>query len=221
MKHLSNDNLALVSARTNKTNEVSHFFITQNLSKMKTWERSNGSYHFPLYLYPDSDQQTLGGNSDRKPNLDPKIVQEIADKLGLKFTAEPSSEESSERKSDGTSAPVDLLEHPVVDEFSTTYPVDGDNTITHRLTKTDPGFVKEQQDDETGKVWINDQQYFGNVPETAWEFYIGGYQPAQKWLKDRRDRTLDYEDIAHYQKIIVALKETDRVMREINEIEVE
>jgi len=47
---------------------------------------------------------------------------------------------------------------------------------------------------------------------TAWEFYIGGYQPAQKWLKDRKGRTLNYEDIAHYQKIIVALSETARIM---------
>ena len=55
-----------------------------------------------------------------------------------------------------------------------------------------------------GNVYINDTQYFSNVPEVAWNFYIGGYQPAQKWLKDRKDRELSYEDILHYQKIIVA-----------------
>jgi hypothetical protein len=54
----------------------------------------------------------------------------------------------------------------------------------------------------------------------AWEFYIGGYQPAQKWLKDRKDRVLSYEDIQHYQKIIVALAETDRLMKEIDKIEI-
>jgi hypothetical protein len=54
----------------------------------------------------------------------------------------------------------------------------------------------------------------------TWEFYIGGYQPAQKWLKDRKGRTLSYEDIQHYQKIIVALAETDRLMKEIDEIEI-
>ena len=50
------------------------------------------------------------------------------------------------------------------------------------------------------------------------EFYIGGYQPAQKWLKDRKGRQLSFEDIQHYQKIIVALKEMDRVMKEIDGI---
>lgn len=70
-----------------------------------------------------------------------------------------------------------------------------------------------------GKVYINETQYFDNVPEVAWNFYIGGYQPAQKWLKDRKDRKLEFDDILHYQKIIVALFETDRLMKEIDEIE--
>jgi hypothetical protein len=64
-------------------------------------------------------------------------------------------------------------------------------------------------------------QYFDHVPEIAWNFYIRGYQPAQKWLKDRKGRTLNYEDIVHYQKIIIALTETDRLMKEIDKIEVE
>ena len=72
-----------------------------------------------------------------------------------------------------------------------------------------------------GKVYINDTQYFANVPEIAWNFYIGGYQPAQKWLKDRKGRKLEFEDILHYQKIIVALSETDRLMKEIDNIEIE
>ena len=72
-----------------------------------------------------------------------------------------------------------------------------------------------------GKVWINETQYFDNVPEKAWNFYIGGYQPAQKWLKDRKERKLEFDDILHYQKIIVALTETDRIMKDIDNIELE
>ena len=70
-------------------------------------------------------------------------------------------------------------------------------------------------------MYINHTQYFANVPEVAWNFYIGGYQPAQKWLKDRKDRELSYEDILHYQKIIVALSETHRIMQAIDGIEIE
>ena len=71
---------------------------------------------------------------------------------------------------------------------------------------------------QLGRIWLNETQYFDQIPLVAWEFYIGGYQPAQKWLKDRRGRTLSYEDIRHYQKIIVALTETDRLMKVIDKI---
>lgn len=96
-------------------------------------------------------------------------------------------------------------------------PIDGDNKITRKITKTSPGY--ESIDDLQGRVWINDQQYFDKVPLKAWEFYIGGYQPAQKWLKDRKERELKFEDILHYQKIIVALTETARIMEEIDKVE--
>jgi predicted helicase len=67
-----------------------------------------------------------------------------------------------------------------------------------------------------GKVCINDTQYFDNVPLEVWDFYIGGYQPAQKWLKDRKGRTLNFDEIQHYQKIVHVLKETIAVMNEID-----
>lgn len=68
---------------------------------------------------------------------------------------------------------------------------------------------------EGGRVWINGQQWFDNVPAAAWDFSIGGYQPAQKWLKDRKGRKLGWDDIRHYQKIIKILVETARIMDEI------
>ncbi len=100
---------------------------------------------------------------------------------------------------------IHLLESPVVEKYITGYPEDGNNVVTK------PNY-------KNGHVYINEAQYFSNVPEVAWNFYIGGYQPAQKWLKDRKDRELSYEDILHYQKIIVALSETDRIMKEIDKI---
>jgi predicted helicase len=102
---------------------------------------------------------------------------------------------------------IHLLESPIVNKFITTYPVNGSNNVTKLKY-------------EDGKVRINLDQYFDHVPQVAWEFYIGGYQPAQKWLKDRKGRVLSYEDIQHYQKIIVALVETDRIMKEIDCVEI-
>ena len=73
---------------------------------------------------------------------------------------------------------------------------------------------------DLGRVYINETQYFENVPETAWNFNVGGYQPAKKWLKDRKGKTLKLEDTEHYQKIIVALFQTDRLIKKISKIEI-
>jgi predicted helicase len=128
---------------------------------------------------------------------------------------------------------IHLLESDVVNTYITSYPVDGDNVVgkisyvtdiasnskdAMNRVSTEKSSIENPQS-SFGNVFINDKQYFANVPEVAWNFYIGGYQPAQKWLKDRKDRALGYEDILHYQKIIVALTETDRIMKEIDEVE--
>ncbi len=114
---------------------------------------------------------------------------------------------------------IHLLESPKVEDYITTYPKGGDNTVTTKIGKKDWELFDEENN--LGRIWINDKQYFDNVPLTAWEFYIGGYQPAQKWLKDRKERTLEFDDILHYQKIIVALSETDRLMKEIDKVKIE
>ena len=107
---------------------------------------------------------------------------------------------------------IHLLESDVVDNFITSYLVEGENEVEQR-----PNFTLDKKT-QLGKVYINETQYFDGVPAIAWEFYIGGYQPAQKWLKDRKGKKLTFEDINHYQKIIVALSETDRLMKEIDKI---
>jgi len=77
------------------------------------------------------------------------------------------------------------------------------------------------KESDTLRIYINPTQYFDKVPKVAWEFYIGGYQPAQKWLKDRKNRQLNFEDILHYQKIIIALTNTHHLMKQINHINIE
>jgi hypothetical protein len=72
------------------------------------------------------------------------------------------------------------------------------------------------KDGASGRVWINDEQYFDKAPLVAWEFYIGGYQPAQKWLKDRKGRKLTYDDITHYQRVIMALTKTSEIQSAID-----
>ncbi len=100
---------------------------------------------------------------------------------------------------------IHLMESPEIEEYITSYSISGDNEV-----------IKPEY--ENNKVYINNTQYFDNVPDVAWNFYIGGYQPAQKWLKDRRGRILSYDEILHYQKIIKALVLTNDIMQQIDEI---
>ena len=69
---------------------------------------------------------------------------------------------------------------------------------------------------EDGKVWINNEQYFDGVKENVWKYQIGGYQACEKWLKDRKERTLTFEEIQTYLKIVTALSKTIKLQKEID-----
>ena len=71
-------------------------------------------------------------------------------------------------------------------------------------------------DETPGRVWINGEQHFEGVSPETWGFTIGGYRPAEKWLKDRKGRVLSFDDIAWYQRICAVLAETPRVMDQID-----
>jgi predicted helicase len=264
---ISKDNLSICLLRSLiDTTNFSSVFISKNLVDKNLYGFQTSL--FPLYIYPNkTNQQNAFETTERVPNLNMEIVNQIATGLGLTFTNEkeetpntfapidlldyiyavlhsPSYREKYKEflkidfprvpfphhsivgtgrdlsvqdiqnnfwqlvKLGGELRQIHLLESPVVEKYITQYPEDGNNVVT-----------KPKYQDNN--VFINDTQYFANVPEIAWNFYIGGYQPAQKWLKDRKDRELSYEDILHYQKMIVALTETDRIMKEIDTIEIE
>jgi len=223
-------NIGLITARTNKNPEVDHFYVSRNITEAKLGESSTQSAIFPLYLFLE-DGSCI-------PNLKKEIVEEIEKNIG-KVTPEdifdyiyailysPRYRKKYKKflKIDFSYIPypkdlgnfkklvalgselilLHLLELPKLSKFITTYPNYGSN-IVEKLVYKDGG------------VYINEKQYFGNVPEVAWKFHIGGYQPAQKWLKDRKGHTLTNNDIEHYQKIIVSLVETNRVMHEIDNV---
>ena len=88
---------------------------------------------------------------------------------------------------------------PPLSEPTARFPVPGDNMVDA---------VRWDND----RVYINPTQYFDNVPLAAWEQAIGGYHPAEKWLKDRKGRALSPDDLRHYQRIILALAKTRVVM---------
>lgn len=86
-----------------------------------------------------------------------------------------------------------------------TYPEIGDNVVSQYKFKDDC-------------VYINKSQYFGNIPKKAWEFFIGGYQPLEKWLKDRKGQVLSFDEITHYQYMVYAISKTIDLMSQIDQI---
>lgn len=88
-----------------------------------------------------------------------------------------------------------------------TYPIAGSNIVEQ---------VKYNENNQ--QIWINSEQYFDQVPPQIWNFYIGGYQVCQKWLKDRKGRELNFDDLTHYQNIISIISETINIMGNVDKI---
>ncbi|RMF81964.1 MAG: hypothetical protein D6737_03365 [Chloroflexi bacterium] len=109
-----------------------------------------------------------------------------------------------------------LMRSPALAQLMTRFPVEGDNTVAARGGY--PKYTPPPDDGNDGRVYINKTQYFEGVPPDVWDFHIGGYQVLSKWLKDRRGRVLDYQDLQHYQRIVVALHETMRIMQVIDDL---
>ncbi|MCY3867725.1 MAG: hypothetical protein OXG68_20000, partial [Chloroflexi bacterium] len=101
-----------------------------------------------------------------------------------------------------------LMKSAQLSEFITTFDIEDGNEVAR-------GFPKYNEVNQ--RVYINKTQFFGGVSPEIWDFHIGGYRVAEKWLKDRRGRLLSYDDLTHYQKIIVALSETRRLMSAIDD----
>lgn len=229
---LKEDNLAIEACRQVISNKWGHIFITRNIvddSYVSNRSRERG-YVFPLYIYVE--------DGSKIPNLKKEIVGEIEKIVGkvkpedifdyiyavlhspvyrekyreflkIDFPRVPCPKDKKQFfelvESGEELRKLHLMESEKLNHFITTYPETGDDIV-------------EKVEYKDSKVYINKSQYFGGVPKEAWEFYIGGYQPAQKWLKDRKGRALTNADIEHYQKIIIALVETERIMKEIDKI---
>lgn len=235
MKHMLHDNVALGVCKQSATdNDWCLVSVSDCLSDIchVSGRTKEASYCCPLYLYNDDGSTT--------PNIKQEAWGIINTAVGRKTTPEevlhyvyavlhsaayrtkfkeflkinfpsipiPKSEEYFNEMVKKGAELIDI--HLMKDSSKwpriVSFPITGSNTVD-QLTYSD------------SKVFINDSQYFGNISEFAWSLFIGGYQPAQKWLKDRKGRTLDYNDILHYGQIIYALEQTDRIMKEIGEIQ--
>jgi len=221
------------------------------------------NYLFPLYLYAEAKKSTLfdfvessDAHGGRRPNLAPRFVAELEQRLGLSFVPGGAGDSLARtfapedvfaymyavfhspayRERYGEFLKTDFPRLPLTSQLElfrrlcahgarlvrlhlleerapdlASFPASGTNVV-EALRYTAPG----EGDAAEGRVWINHEQYFANVSPEVWDFHVGGYQVAHKWLKDRKGRTLAYEDLAHYQRMLAALAETMRLMSGID-----
>jgi len=117
-------------------------------------------------------------------------------------------------------AALHLMEDTGLEKTFTNFPVKGSNQIERGFpVHYPPGMRPPKSDSPTdvGRVYINSDQYFNDVPPEVWEFYIGGYQVCRKWLQDRQERTLSYDEVEHYKKTVKSISETIRLMASIDD----
>ena len=210
-------------------------FACSNILDFNAFYRGGGVLH-PLYLYPD--EQDL--DQSRRVNFDPKLYARLQSLATHPAHGTPDEVAVFDyiygvlhcpayRATYAEFLKIDFPRIPWPKTPDAFWDIAGKGGQLRRLHLMDPTAIGptpypfEGQGDgiidkprhEGGRVWINATQSFANAPEIAWGFYIGGYQPAQKWLKDRKGRQLGFDDIVHYQRILKILSETDRIMQGI------
>jgi len=236
--YLRGANIGLLAPKAIRDASFAHALVTNTITEAILLSGTTGSnaMNFPLYLYPDA----LDVDQSRRINFDFKIyagLQEMAkdaehgipdevqifDYIYGVLNCPMYRERYSEFLKQGfpripwPDSPRDfwdvstkgaqlrrlhLLETAAIGLAPYPFVGEGTNLVAS------PRF-------HDGKVWINATQYFANAPEVSWKYFIGGYQPAQKWLKDRKGTELSFDDIKHYQSVLKALHESDRIARTI------
>ena len=246
LRNLVVDNLGLLAMRqvASGDHNYSHFGVCTHIFDNRVFFSNRGRpCIFPLYIYPDTKNKQGNLFLERTPNFSPEFLTAIKEKLGYTPTPEkifyyayaifhsPTYRQRYAEflKIDFPRLPLTkndqlfnnlatqgeqlvnlhLLKSDQFNQLTTTYEGEGDNQVTQVI-----------YNDQLQRVYINPQKYFANIPKQIWEFKIGGYQVLEKWLKDRKkgDRALSEEDIIHYQKIVIALQQTLKIMTEIDQL---
>jgi type I restriction-modification system DNA methylase subunit len=238
MRHMTDANVALLVPRRLAIDSYQHIFLTGKIPEMCVISNLTREQNvtLPLYLHPTDGEL----DQSRRVNFEPKLYAKLK-----KLATHPTRGEPDEiavfdyvygalhcpayRETYAEFLKIDFPRIPWPASPDVFWDVSDRGGQLRRLHLMEPAAIGEtpypfvgEGDGMVGKpefrgghVWINKDQRFENAPEVSWGFYIGGYQPAQKWLKDRKGRTLDYEDVQHYQRILKILAETDRIMKTI------
>ena len=244
MAHLlKGNNIALLSCRQQVEPGFYHIFCSEILTErcIVSLKSRELTYVFPLYTYPNTENKQTNLFLEKTPNLSAKFLEAIKEKLGKTPTPEQIFyyayaifHSPTYRTRYAEFLKIDFPRLPLTsnENLFTELAIKGEELVNLHLMKSDilnnlitiyQGIGDNQVSEvtynsELQRVYINKQSYFPDIPPHIWEFKIGGYQVLDKWLKDRKNakRELSTEEINHYQKIVIALTETLRLMQEID-----
>ena len=226
MMKVTNDGFSLVLIRINSKDNGLPVFVANGLVDKTILSSKDNANVFPLYLYEEKE-----GKTEKRANMDPAIVAGIGEAIGGEASPEEifayiygvlHAPQYREKFKEFLKSDFPRIPYPKdAAQFEAFAGIGRGLIETHLMRDAAPGLSEtrarfpgqggnlvEEVRFDAGRVFINAEQYFDNVPQTAWEMPIGGYQPAQKWLKDRKGRELTGDDIRHYQRIVVALMKT-------------
>jgi hypothetical protein len=243
MRHMLEENLGLIFHKREELNiPYSHFLITTDIIEHGFLSSKTTCYLAPLHIYPNSNQKGLFSQhqTEKKPN----IPEALFEKLELFYRQKPSPEEilyyiygvfysniyretyAEFLKIDFPRVPftanynlfqklcelgkqladLHLLKSPELDSPIAKYQGSGTNDRIEKVTY--------KEDDQ--RIYINNDKYFEGIAQNVWNYYIGGYQVLQKYLKDRKNRNMD--DAPRYCRIVTALSKTIEIQKQIDEI---
>ncbi|MGL4501642.1 MAG: type ISP restriction/modification enzyme, partial [Planktothrix sp.] len=244
MDHLQGfENLALLTMRRIREADNNHFFVSRQIVNKDAVSITDNCYVFPLYLYPDTANEQGSLFTERTANLSSDFITAIRKKLGYIPTPEAIFyytyavfHSPTYRQRYGEFLKIDFPRLPLTgnDELFLSLGEKGEALVQLHLMQSkklnslitqyhgdgDHQVMEVRYQPLQGRIYINKQQYFEGIPPEVWEFKVGGYQVLDKWLKDRKKakRSLSFDDILHYQRMVVALKETMQIMSEIDDV---
>ncbi len=240
MHHLLQPNIALIAPRQFK--EESGAMVTMCIAGHKTVSAFDINYVFPLYAYAEEEKIDLfsqQANGERVSNVAPQLVETLVSA----YKRRPSPEDvfhytyavlysNAYREKYSQFLKTDFPRVPFTKDHRlfTKLADIGEQLVDLHLLRSKKlakpiakcegsgalAVVNVAYDAKRKRVYINPEKYFIGLSSESWQYHIGGYQVAEKWLKDRKGRTLTSDEVAHYCKVITALTETIKIQETLD-----
>lgn len=246
MRNMIEENLGLITPRQT-IRDFRHVFcanLITNFNSLDTAGRFGSGCLFPLYLYADTDKKDLFSHRKESKEKKPNISFELFNALSKTYHKESSPEEvfhyiyavlysNIYRTKYAEFLKIDFPRIPFTKDYKLFCKMAeyGQRLVELHLLKSTEldlptakfqgkGGNKVQKlkyDEEKERLYINQDQYFTGITKEIWQYQIGGYQVCNKWLKDRKTRTLSLDDIKHYCKTATSLQKTIEIQQEIDD----